>query len=110
MRSHLHALNCVSQKMSNIEFSRNLGVQKTKQKKKEKEIERKKKTNTIDSTNYLGKRVIIFPPWVQVTVSRDIPSELFSLSSKIVSNVLGEYHASFKLKTFFCRHKEVSAL
>jgi hypothetical protein len=28
--------------MSNIEFSSNLGVQKTKQKKKEKEIERKK--------------------------------------------------------------------
>ena len=83
---------------------------KKKERKKEKEMERKKKTNTIDSTNYHSKRVILFPPWVQVTVSRDIPSELFSLSSKVVGNVFGEYHASFKLKTFFCRHKEVSAL
>jgi ribosomal protein S19 len=94
--------------MSNIEFSRNLGVQKKKKKKKKNK--KKKKTHTIDSTNYHSKRVIIFPPWVQVTVSRDIPSELFSLSSKIVGNVFGEYHASFKQKTFFCRHKEVSAL
>jgi hypothetical protein len=35
--------------MSNIEFSSNLGVQKTKQKKKEKERNRKKKRRQIQS-------------------------------------------------------------